>query len=224
MNVQKWFERKILLIFSLPVVNYRMRQYSFHIAKEDEQKYLFRLRYQVYCLEKGFLPKEDYPSEMETDQYDVYATSIVVTNQHSQVIGGIRIIPNHQKQVLTEEHYTVKQYMPNNARYAELSRFVVKKDFRNKIVSLGLIKSAIIYAINNGITHFVITCSVEHGERYKQFGFRAISFPYKYYGVDDKSLSVTLINDITDSNEKLKTLNPFFYHFLRHDHKNITIL
>ena len=33
----------------------------------------YRLRYQVYCLERKFLPAEDYPAGLELDEFDSHS-------------------------------------------------------------------------------------------------------------------------------------------------------
>src|SRR5690606_32062710 len=40
----------------------------------------YRLRYQVYCRERGFLPAECYPDEIETDAFDAHAVHLGVLN------------------------------------------------------------------------------------------------------------------------------------------------
>ncbi len=52
----------------------------------------YRLRYQVYCLERQFLPADDYPDRMETDRFDRQAVHVGVLNTAGEVIATARLI------------------------------------------------------------------------------------------------------------------------------------
>jgi N-acyl amino acid synthase of PEP-CTERM/exosortase system len=55
-----------------------------------EQSY--RLRYQVYCLERGFLPKRHYPDKRESDAFDIHSTHIGVLNERGEIVGTARLV------------------------------------------------------------------------------------------------------------------------------------
>lgn len=52
----------------------------------------YGLRYQVYCLERKFLPADDYPNRMETDRFDRHAVHVGVINTAGEVIATARLI------------------------------------------------------------------------------------------------------------------------------------
>src|SRR6185436_9805525 len=52
----------------------------------------FALRYQVYCLDRGFLSPEHYPGQLETDAFDAYAVHVGTTNLQGNVVGTARLV------------------------------------------------------------------------------------------------------------------------------------
>lgn len=56
----------------------------------------FRIRYQVYCLERSFEDAESFPDQMEIDEYDMHSAHSLVRCQRSgQYAGLVRLVlPN----------------------------------------------------------------------------------------------------------------------------------
>lgn len=52
----------------------------------------YRLRYQVYCHERHFLPADYYPDGIETDVFDQYAVHLGVVNAHGDLIATARLV------------------------------------------------------------------------------------------------------------------------------------
>lgn len=52
----------------------------------------YRLRYQVYCHERHFLPAEDYEKGLETDAYDPYSVHLGVLNNQEQLVATARMV------------------------------------------------------------------------------------------------------------------------------------
>jgi N-acyl amino acid synthase of PEP-CTERM/exosortase system len=48
----------------------------------------YRLRYQVYCVESGFFPPEQYPDAQEIDPYDDHSVQSLVIYRPTQAIAG----------------------------------------------------------------------------------------------------------------------------------------
>lgn len=62
----------------------------------DEHPHLlqrsYQLRYDVYCLERNFLQPDDYPDDLETDEYDPYSLHFGVTNDREELVGTVRLV------------------------------------------------------------------------------------------------------------------------------------
>src|SRR5439155_21392497 len=55
-----------------------------------EQSY--QLRYQVYCLEREFLPASAYPDGLEIDEFDAHSVRIGVFNSEDEILGTARLV------------------------------------------------------------------------------------------------------------------------------------
>jgi N-acyl amino acid synthase of PEP-CTERM/exosortase system len=56
----------------------------------------YRMRYQAYCLEQRFLPAEDYPNQLECDEFDRESVHVGVVDAENTLAGTARIVkPNN---------------------------------------------------------------------------------------------------------------------------------
>ena len=72
---------------------------TFHPVTIDDSPQLLekshRLRYQAYCLERGFLRAEDYPNQLEFDEFDRDSVHVGVLDAEGELAGTARIVkPN----------------------------------------------------------------------------------------------------------------------------------
>ncbi|WP_295384927.1 PEP-CTERM/exosortase system-associated acyltransferase [uncultured Thiodictyon sp.] len=102
----------------------------------------FRVRYQVYCEERGFLPSSEYPDHLERDRYDRSAVQLVGRHRfNQQTAGTARLILHSPLGFPLQRHcdfnpdyaYFRKPGHPALERYAEISRLAVGKTFRHRI-------------------------------------------------------------------------------------------
>jgi N-acyl amino acid synthase of PEP-CTERM/exosortase system len=54
----------------------------------------YRLRYQVYCLERQFLPRDHYPSEQEIDRFDEHSVHVGAVDGDGLLAGTARLVRN----------------------------------------------------------------------------------------------------------------------------------
>lgn len=95
-----------------------------------------RLRYEVYCLECGFLDPADYPERREQDEYDGSSIHLAgFTNGDDDVIASLRLVHDSPRGFPLEAHskvlYPEFQYLPRD-RTAEVSRLVVAQRYRRR--------------------------------------------------------------------------------------------
>lgn len=116
---------------------------TFHIESKDGPEILedaYRLRYNVYCEETHFLNKDDYPSGIETDQYDASSEHILSLNMQGDnriTAGTVRLVKYSDPLGFpTNEHYA-KLYellSPRNKNeIAEISRLCISKEYRRRL-------------------------------------------------------------------------------------------
>jgi N-acyl amino acid synthase of PEP-CTERM/exosortase system len=92
-----------------------------------------KLRYEVYCRERGFLDAKDFPEERESDAYDEASVHCAAVEGEGQVTGGLRLVldsplgfPLESRASGLDEAF---HRIPRD-RSAEISRLVVARHGR----------------------------------------------------------------------------------------------
>ena len=102
----------------------------------SDERLVFALRYQVYCLERFFLPAENYPTGIEQDEYDACSTHIAAYSLTGFLVGSLRLVtPLNGDRFPFEEHctelFTDREHPPRD-QCAEISRLVISKLYRRR--------------------------------------------------------------------------------------------
>jgi N-acyl amino acid synthase of PEP-CTERM/exosortase system len=114
--------------FKFRIVNHR-------IPDENLLEEIFKLRYEVYCLERHFLPEEEFRDGLEHDDYDECSTHVAAFTHEDQVIGTVRLVqPSISQPYPFEAHCSIFEHfeMPDRSMAGEVSRLVVKKNYRRR--------------------------------------------------------------------------------------------
>lgn len=96
---------------------------------------IFRLRYEIYCLECCFLDPANYRDGLEIDKYDQRSFHVASHNHQGKLVGSIRLVLARGDQEFPfEEHCpTFADFtFPPRERCAEVSRLVVHKGYRRR--------------------------------------------------------------------------------------------
>ena len=111
-------------------------------ATSDELKNeVYKLRYQVYCIENEFLNSEQYPDELEFDDYDQQSVHYLIRHRKSGDYAATTrlILPdanNPEKLFPLELHCEIDNFavmQPINRKHlGEVSRFCVSKAFKKR--------------------------------------------------------------------------------------------
>jgi N-acyl amino acid synthase of PEP-CTERM/exosortase system len=106
---------------------------------------VYRLRYQVYCLETGYESLEKYPEGMEHDEFDNCSAHYLIRHKITGLFAGTtRLILNGPEHVFPIERYShldrpdLLAKVPRE-HIAEVSRFCVSKLFKRRPGELGTI-------------------------------------------------------------------------------------
>lgn len=105
-------------------------------ASEAELRPIYALRYAIYCEECGFLPSEDYPDQLESDEYDVHSALFSAVNEGEEVVGTSRLVLGRE----VEQQLPFVSHCPPNADFefppaaesAEISRLAVHSNYRRR--------------------------------------------------------------------------------------------
>ncbi len=93
----------------------------------------FRLRYQVYCRERRFIPEDTCPEGYETDLFDEHAVHFGAFAGQEQMIGAVRLIlPTCEKFPLESRcaDFSFAQGPFRREACAEISRLTISRHFR----------------------------------------------------------------------------------------------
>lgn len=106
---------------------------------------VYRLRYQVYCLETGFEEQENCPNGLEADEYDDNSVHYLIKHRKSNTFAATTrlILPDTKNGTLFPlERYTQideiekVRHIPRE-NLAEASRFCVSKEFKKRKYEAG---------------------------------------------------------------------------------------
>ncbi len=142
---------------------------------------VYRLRYQVYCLERQYEPGED---GRECDEYDSKARHILLIHRSTgESIGTVRVVvPQRRGDLGTLPMARVAgmqplQWLPP-ATTGEVSRFAISKRRRmscnaGAMVRLGLMKGLFRVSVEMGLTHW---CAIMEPTLKRLLSFNGIHF------------------------------------------------
>ncbi len=116
-----------------------MREFEFKKVDFEDKEFmerLYRLRFEVYCYECGFLKEEDYPDRIEFDEHDEQSVHFAaIDKDDGEVIGTLRMI------MAGNLPFPIEHYCPDikvnsgellEAKYGEISRLVISKQLRRR--------------------------------------------------------------------------------------------
>ncbi len=145
------------------------RDFAVTVAQTPDQlEAAFRLRHQVYCIERGF---EQGAGLLETDHFDRRASHALLMQQSTgRIVGTVRVVAGSQGRgiSLPMQHYCAADLfraLPMGST-GEISRFSISRDLRdagcasNAMLRLGLMQGIVRLSGQMGLTHW---CAVmEH--------------------------------------------------------------
>lgn len=107
----------------------------------EEKSAAYRLRYQVYVEETGFLRKEDNPGGIESDRFDVRSgQSMLVHRMSGELAGVVRIIPpigdmpgcDLPARIASPALDAMPENLLPRSTTGEISRFSIAKSYRRR--------------------------------------------------------------------------------------------
>jgi len=111
-----------------------------HVPELLESSY--RLRYQVYCLERGFLRPEDYPLGLETDEFDPVSSHVGAVDAHGELAGTARLVRNTAAGFPLFHHCSLfaheKALDIASDRLVEVGRLSVSRHYRRRLTDGAL--------------------------------------------------------------------------------------
>jgi GNAT superfamily N-acetyltransferase len=156
-----------LLKIYFPDVTFR------EIKTEEELEKMYNLVWKVYALEKKWIDPSRFSIETLKDEYETNSIKIGAFKTEN-LVGTIRIILPSSLHFYVEKDFNVEfpEFLQKE-KTAELSRLVVAKEWRNKLISFGLLKKAFEISREIGIKYWIVVIK-ENVKNYfsKHFGIK----------------------------------------------------
>ena len=181
---------------------------------------VYRLRYQVYCVENAYEDPDRQPGGLETDIYDERSVHALLVHRGSEAVAGtVRVIlPGKDREpplpinlVADCDQRERLRRLPHS-RTAEISRFAVSKEFRQRCadpedrrmlryITIGLIRGALEMCRDNDIQY---VCAVMERSLIRLLGRLGFVFDHlggliEYHGA--RQPCVAQVNQIVSTAE-----------------------
>jgi N-acyl amino acid synthase of PEP-CTERM/exosortase system len=172
-----------------------------HAADRALLEKIQQLRYQVYCLDRGLLPPEHYPSAIESDEFDPHAMHFAAMDGAGHVIGTVRVVMNSPRGLPLDRYYREEGDLHfcgvPRRRLGEISRLAVRAPLRdhgggeatNQLhrrpeIALGLYKEIYHAGRKAGISHLIAAMEQPLARLLGRFAFpfRPVGPEIDYYG------------------------------------------
>ena len=175
--------------------------YPQNVAQKEKA---FGLRYQIFCLECGYIPEKLFPDKRVKDDYDdIASTKILValnSGNKNGVLGTVRAIRDPKNKLYNskevydskgklidklpiENHVSLAGFRDRSRNIGQVTSLAVGYE-RGKKISFGLLKSAYLDCLDNNIDDVFIQANP-----YASWMFEAIGFKKMFRGwykiVDD---------------------------------------
>jgi N-acyl amino acid synthase of PEP-CTERM/exosortase system len=101
----------------------------------------YRLRYQVYCLERGFLRPEDYPLGLEMDEFDPISSHVGAVDAYGELAGTARLVKDTAAGFPLFHHCSIfpqERHDTPNDRLVEVGRLSVSRHYRRRLADGAL--------------------------------------------------------------------------------------
>ncbi len=134
-------------------------------TSEEELNQGYHIRYKVFIEELQFLKKEEYPDELEKDEYDFLDTTVhFIAKIDEKPVGTARLIKTNNEMIKNnkifglpmEDLFDLSRYKEMEFAPLEVSRSSVIKNKRSSVIILDIWKICINYCIEN---HIPLICS-----------------------------------------------------------------
>lgn len=152
---------------------------------------VFRLRHQVFCIEKGYA--ELQPTHRLLDHFDIFPTTkniIVVDGE--DILGGVRVMGENAFGFPSDAHFDFFPYLPPNARCAHGSMFFVAPGCRGCGLAPGLMQAAHLWSLEHQYSHLLALVAPMAEPLFHTFGYDVLSPHIPYPGAEGKALPVAL--------------------------------
>lgn len=159
---------------------------QFRIArKKEELEAVFHLRYLGYTKTIDLLDPDEFPNQMERDQFDDIAVNFLAQDTASgKYLGCVRLVPDTELGLPLEQEVSLAHFRSPDKKIMEHSRMVSWPPGQPE-VNFGLFAATAQYSANQGITHWAGLGMTHMKSYYESRGFFEIE-PYEEFTLKQK--------------------------------------
>ncbi len=144
------------------------------LSSAPELSKAFNLRYEVFCVEKGIVDPKNYPTQMETDEYDDRSLHVGVFEGDEMIAYARLVLPCEMFPI--ERTNTLPKCF-DREKTIESSRGLVVKEHRHSDVIWHMSNSIYEFCRENGFRHIL---SFSNAIMYN--GYKKRDFPFEHVG------------------------------------------
>jgi len=153
----------------------------------------YRLRYQVYCVERAFLHAANYPDRIESDEFDRFSIHVGLLNGARSLIATSRLVTVSMAGLPLFRHCHIhpheRELWGVGNQIAEISRLCMSRDSRgpqagSNAIALALYRATYQETKRRRLTHWVAAMEPALHRRLTAMGvpFRRIGPVIDYFG------------------------------------------
>ena len=138
---------------------------------DDERAVAFRLRFEVYCQECGYLDPTRYPDGLERDVFDDHAVHALAFNGDKEVVGCVRLVLPVPLGFPTQDYFDESAFI-DPTRIGEVSRLIVTPSYRGASKSILLTLAVTLYqeSVRRGLRGWLCTMFVPTWRLFRRMG------------------------------------------------------
>jgi N-acyl-L-homoserine lactone synthetase len=138
---------------------------------KDERDGAFRLRFEVYCQECGYLDPRRYPDGLERDAFDDHAVHALAVDPTGAVAGAVRLVLPSPLGLPTQDYFP-RWNGGDISHLAEVSRLIVAPPYRGASQPILLTLAATLYqeSVRRGVSGWLCTMFVPTWRLFRRMG------------------------------------------------------
>lgn len=153
-----WLKRFFIDAYIYANLKRPFKKYSIERVDSDEvMKKIYKLRYDIYCKEVKLLSEQECRDQYEKDEFDPKSIHLVVLNKKREVVGTVRLIKNSDFGLPTIDEFDLQTKLEkiNKDKVLEISRFMVKRDYRKTMLMVDMCKAVYQYTKENNYDYMM---------------------------------------------------------------------
>lgn len=183
-----------------------------YVDNSELAERMFRFRYEMYIGQLQWFKREDHPNGLVRDHFDDYSHNYVAINNRGEIEGGIRVTPDGPEGLMLESCHSLNR-LRKGRNLAEFSRFVVSERYYGKHLGPLLMKAGYQCAVQQGITHIVLSTRVELQGFYQKLGFVQVGEQYYDPMFPTHPDNITMVLDRISAQNEWPCSRPRLYDF-----------